>query len=161
VHATKAFYAVSLHSARFTETSLMGYFRENTFKAVQKASLGFCIIGTILMWSESYAIGFLGKDSRLMGMNQHTMRSIIGAGVLVLEDIPQLCLCGVYLNALIDEGSTFKASDDPLTSLSLVLSSLSFVYNFFTCISQYRKGKAKDSGEESFDGFGGNGCCCD
>jgi hypothetical protein len=151
-----AFMAVSLRSARFTETSTMGYFQDNTYKQEQRASLTFCIFGTILVIAESYAIGAMGSETVLWGYNKHTLRCIIGVCVILLEDIPQLSLCGVYLNALHSEVA-FKPSADPLTFLSILLSSLSFVYNSYTVVKMYYKGKAKDAGE-TFNGFGGDGC---
>lgn len=155
-----AFYAVSLHSPRFTEQSTFGSYRDDTYEGVQKASLAFCIIGTLLVISEWYGIGFVRKNTVLWGMNNHQIRANIGIFVIIFEDIPQLSLCGVYLNGmhsdeLDDSADGFQISDDPLTGLSLILSSFSFVYNVVTVIRQRLKGTKKENsgGEEQFDGF--------
>jgi hypothetical protein len=135
-----AFMAVSLRSARFTETSTMGYYQDNTYQQVQKASLVFCIFGTVLVFAESYAIGAMGSETRLFDMNKYTLRSLIGIGVIILEDIPQLSLCGVYLNAMHQEVA-FKASSDPLTFISILLSSISLLYNLVNVCVMYDKGQ--------------------
>ena len=157
-----AFYAVSLHSPQFTEQSSFGSFRNNTYEDIQRASLAFCILGTFLVVSEWYGIGFVQKDTELWGMNNHQIRANIGIFVILFEDIPQLVLCGVYLKGMHSDdsatGSTrdgYQFSDDTLTGLSIVLSSISFVYNVVTVVRQRLKGSKKESngGEETFDGF--------
>merc|ERR1711935_1083320 len=147
------------------------------YEGVQKASLAFCIIGTLLVISEWYGIGVVRKDTVLWGMNNQQIRANIGIFVIILEDIPQLSLCGVYLNGmhtdeLDDSADGFQISDDPLTGLSLILSSFSFVYNVVTVIRQRLKGTKKENsgGEEQFDGFDSlaeetfdgfkEACCC-
>jgi hypothetical protein len=125
-----AFRLISLESSRFTETSTMGYFQDNTFKDVQKASLAFCIIGTILVIIEL---------SCKTGGIDPAMQALITSFVVVFEDIPQLSLCGVYLSAMLDDQG-FSASDDLLTTLSIVLSSISLVFNIIMIIYNCRDG---------------------
>ena len=145
-----AFYAISLQSPRFTEQSIFGFYRDDTFERIQKASLAFCIIGTFLVISEWYGIGYVRENTELFGMNNHQIRANIGLLVILFEDIPQLTLCGVYLGGMYtnteDAGGVditddgFQISDDPLTGLSIILSSFSFAYNCITVVRQRRKG---------------------
>ena len=176
-----AFYAVSLQSPEFTEQSSFGSFREDTYESIQRASLAFCILGTFLVVSEWYGIGFVRKDTILWGMNNHQIRANIGMFVILFEDIPQLVLCGVYLKGMHlddsyksdDSRDGYQFADDPLTGLSIVLSSISFVYNLVTVTRQRWKGTMKENNggeetfdgfdtlaEETFDGFKEHCCCC-
>lgn len=140
-----AFYAISLQNPRFTETSEMGEhsttaYRAGTYKHVQRASLAFCILGSLLVVAEWVAI--LNKD---VSKELYHFRSLIGVLVIILEDIPQLTLCGLYLDSLYTE-TQFKLSSDPVTAISIILSSGSLLYNMYNALSNFTKGK--DAGSE-------------
>lgn len=144
-----AFYAIPLHSARFTETSAMGQYQADTFRHVQRASLAFCLIGTLFVAAEGYVIGYFGDNEHFEGVNKHTLRSYLGIIVIIIEDIPQLTLCGVYLDSIYSGDVDFKVSEDPLTFISILFSSCSFLFNLLTAVQEYRKGKAKDASVSS------------
>lgn len=97
----------------------------------------------------------------------YMIRWIVGLVVMALEDIPQLTLCSKYLNGM-NANDGFQLSDDPLTGVSLIMSSLSLVYNVFSIVENVGQSqgvslaeKAKEAGKrlssnlsEIFDGVG-------
>lgn len=139
-----AFYTISLHNPMFTERSSMGI--TGSYHHVQKASLAFCIIGTMLVVAEWYGIGFISENASLCGMNNHHIRRTIGIFVIIFEDIPQLVLCALYITSMGDN------QWDSVTGLSIILSSISFVYNVVTVGRQHFKGVRKDNGESKYAG---------
>lgn len=132
----------------------MGQFREDTYGKVQNASLAFCIIGTFLVVAEWYAIKFIPKKATgpvVCGLNRHQIRANVGFFVILFEDIPQLALCGVYLNGMYkEEAGGFSVSKDPLTFLSILLSSFSFLYNLQSAVRQRIKGSAMENDGPEF-----------
>lgn len=95
----------------------------------------------------------------------YRIRWIVGLVVMALEDIPQLTLCSKYLNGMnADDG--FQLSDDPLTGVSLIMSSLSLVYNIFSIVenvgqshgvspAQFLKEKGQDGVKKAKDRWSG------
>lgn len=157
-----AFYAISLQHRRFTEFSVFGLYNENTFRGFQRTSLAFNILGTLLVFLEFFITFAMPHDAN----ERYTIRWIVGLVVMALEDIPQLTLCSKYLNGMnADDG--FQLSDDPLTGVSLIMSSLSLVYNIFSIVENIGQShgvslaeKAKEAGKrmsrnlsETFGGF--------
>ena len=141
----------------FTERSSMGIYgvtaAAGSYHHVQKASLAFCIIGTMLVVAEWYGIGFIDEHAYLCGMNNHHIRRTIGICVIIFEDIPQLVLCALYITSMGDN------QWDSVTGLSIILSSISFVYNMVTVGRQHSKGVRKEQEERrqrtrvAFEGF--------
>lgn len=161
-----AFYAISLQHRRFTEFSVFGLYNENTFRGFQRTSLAFNILGTLLVFIE-FGITFVLphpstlKKKKKEGMNQdeinvltneikdaYMYRWIVGVFVMALEDIPQLTLCSKYLNGMnADDG--FQLSDDPLTGVSLIMSSLSLVYNIFSIVENVSQSQGVSLAEKA------------
>jgi hypothetical protein len=134
-----AMYGISLQSPRFVETGQMGVHLDNTFKHVQRASLVFCLFGTVLLCVDIYA---KWKPDNLMF---EKLKGKVGFLVIFFEDLPQLIICGVYLKNV-----EFNASDDKLTILSIVLSGLSLLYNIVYATKHVRSGGKLDAFAKHF-----------
>ena len=105
------FYAYSLSDkGTFAQTY-------DDYDAFHDASLAFCIIGTITLFS---AVASLGKEEG------KGMRVVI----MVIDSIPQVILCGVYSSTMSD------VEGDPQggwSTVSIVLSLISILWGLCAC----------------------------
>merc|ERR1711935_502216 len=100
----------------------MGAKGNNTWQHLKSASTFFCVVGTITFIVDFWAFVKANSAKRTADSNKTRGKTLFG--VVIFEDVPQIIICGIYLDAVgLDPGK------DQLAIVSLVLSVISVIYN--------------------------------
>ena len=128
-----AMYCLTLQSTRFTLKSTYGSeVGADNAGMLQKVSLAFSIIGTLLLMLDLTTFGkraaaWFSKSAAL----EEDERKCVGmsmAAILLFEDVPQLAIAIAYLKSVAFGAGTFTG-DDGLALVSLILSTISLLAN--------------------------------